>query len=107
MEELAELSPPLDFSKRLLEEALVIKAKERVKMQTGGWMEWRSIFERGFFSEFPPERKSARIQHRPARVPRGGCNLSKRAPLAADGDALHKLQVVGCFLRGFSLPLLN
>lgn len=45
MEELAELSPPLDFSKRLLEEALVIKAKERVKMQTGGWMEWRSIFE--------------------------------------------------------------
>lgn len=58
--------------------------------------------ERRIFSR----RKSARIQRattgrfRGACSSRGGCNLSKRAPVGADGDALHKLQVVGCFLRG-------
>ena len=90
----------------------------------GGWrrnssgVQSSSDRARIFQRNFPPMETAGRNFNQPvlrrvfprgtAGPRRGGCNLSKRAPLGADGDALHKLQVVGCFLRAaLYLPPLN
>lgn len=68
----------------------------RVKMRTGEWSVWSSNFLRW--------KSKARIQRATTGRFRGACSSRGEGVIYRSerryGDALHKLQVVGCFLRG-------